>query len=238
MLFGTNKSLANSIKTNTKLSIDIDGEAVEQVNLFKYLGLWFDPLLNWSSHLQTTCSKIRQRHGVIGRIRGYIDQYTAKTLIKAMVFPLFDYGDVVWSTCSITLHNRLQRLQNRAAKLVLKCPFRTPTTEVQKRIKWAPLQNIQTFHTAQMVQKCLNKEVPSYLWDTFQPTNTLYNGIETRSSQSNGLFVPSTTNLSAQKMFKYRGACTWNSLTPSLRLCSDSRRFKIQYWSQYWNPTM
>ena len=52
MLSGTNKSLTNS--TNTKLGMDINREAAEQVNLFKYLGLWFNPLLNWSSHLQTT----------------------------------------------------------------------------------------------------------------------------------------------------------------------------------------
>lgn len=237
MLFGTNKSLANAVKTDAKLSIAINGEEVEEVNLFKYLGLWFDPLLNWSAHLDKTCAKIRQRLGVIGRIRCYIDKSTAKTLVKAMIFPLFDYGDITWGTCSLALQERLQRLQNRAGKIVLKCPPRTPTLEVQCRLKWPPLSQFRNYHITQLVQKCLMNEVPPYLKDTFITTRATYTGVETRNSQGNGIFVPSAPNQSAQNKFNYRGACTWNALPPHLRLCNSSNKFKSLYWAYYWNNT-
>ena len=191
-------------------------------------------MIHWSHHIEKTCTKIRQHLRVISRISGNIDQLTAQTLVKAMVFPLFDYGDVTWSTCSISLQNRLQRLQNRAGKMVLKCPFRTLTTEVQRRLKWAPLKDIQNYHKVQMVQKCLCKLVPPYLWDTFTATGNIYRGTTTRAAQTNCLYIPNANNNSAQKMFKYRGACAWNALTPDLR-SSNSDNFKAQFWSQYWN---
>ena len=39
----------------------IDGQNVERVNCYKYLGVTVDDQLNWSTHLTILISKINQR---------------------------------------------------------------------------------------------------------------------------------------------------------------------------------
>ena len=159
MVFGSRQRLSHG----NELKISIDNKQLEQVDSFKYLGVWFDSTLTWSTHVSNACSKISQRLGVIGRIRSCLPQETAKMLVQAMILPVFDYGDVVWSSCSNTLLDRLQRLHNRAGKLILKCPFRTASVEVRKQLHWTSIRDRQNFHICNMTYKCFNNLVPPYL---------------------------------------------------------------------------
>ena len=51
--------------------LSIDGDDIERVSTFKYLGTWIDPLLKWDDHVLNTCEKISQRIGLVSRLRGY-----------------------------------------------------------------------------------------------------------------------------------------------------------------------
>ena len=52
MLLGTQQKLR---RTKGKLNIKMRGEPVEQVDQFKYLGIWLDPSLTWSVNTEKTC---------------------------------------------------------------------------------------------------------------------------------------------------------------------------------------
>ena len=100
MLIGTPKRLANYKHLEDEFKLDIDGENVEIVSKFKYLGIWIDNKLNWESHLDYMCSKISQRLGVLKRVRPYINLDTAKMLYNATVLPIMEYNCVIWSNCT------------------------------------------------------------------------------------------------------------------------------------------
>ena len=44
--------------------------------------------------------------------------HTLKTMFKSIVLPYFDYCSIVWGSCGEGMCNRLQTLQNRAARVV------------------------------------------------------------------------------------------------------------------------
>ena len=46
------------------------------------------------------------------------NQETLKTIYYSLVQPYFDYRDVVWGDCSKTRADKLQKLQNRAARII------------------------------------------------------------------------------------------------------------------------
>ena len=69
MLFGSHQRLAH---VKEELQIKIKGETLEQVNQFKYLGLWFDPTLNWKHHTDAISKNISQLIGIQARIRPFI----------------------------------------------------------------------------------------------------------------------------------------------------------------------
>ena len=95
-----------------------------------------DSTLSWQTHLDNVAKKIRQRIGVLSRVRKYMDQQLAIQLYNALILPLFDYFDVVYGNCSLSQLSKLQRLQNRAGKIILQVPFDTPTSKVHSDLKW------------------------------------------------------------------------------------------------------
>ena len=116
MLFGTNQRLA---RLDTELSVTAGDIELEQVPCFKYLGLHFDPVLNWKQHTEFTSKKISQRIGVLKRTRNCLTTDTANLLYKSLILPIISYGDTVWSKGVKANLVRLQRLQNRAGRVVL-----------------------------------------------------------------------------------------------------------------------
>ena len=148
------------------LKLYINGESLERVTCFKYLGLWFDPSLNWKKHVDCISKKISQCIGVKSRIRPFISTTTANTFFKTMIAPIIDYGDIVWSKGPQSNLKRIQKLQNKVGRVILRCRRRTHITHISimhSSLGWLTSQNKIKLHKTLMVGKCLLGVVPSYL---------------------------------------------------------------------------
>ena len=229
MIFRTKKRVH---KVPTNLNIKIDDEPLEQADAFKYLGIWFDPLLSWESHVNKTITKISQRLGIIRRIRNCLPQQTAKMLIESMILPVFDYGDVVWSNCNSTLLCKLERLLNRAGKTIIRCPIRTSSTKVRQTLGWPSLVERQQFHLSTMAYNCYHGNVPTYLLNCFTPLSAVHSH-NTRLSKANGVFIAPAKNNYALRKFTHRGGNTWNSLPDNLKTAENTSIFKRLYKTHY-----
>ena len=62
--------------------------------------------------------KISRAIGGLNQVRQFVETKTLITLYKALILPLFDYCDVGWSSLNDGLANRLQKLQNKAARVI------------------------------------------------------------------------------------------------------------------------
>ena len=97
------------------------------------------------------------------RVRAYMDEKMALQLYSALILPLFDYCDTVYGNCNITQLIKMQRLQNRAGKIIQKLPFDTPTHEVLSNLKWFYVTERVFYHRCILAYKCLNQLAPKYL---------------------------------------------------------------------------
>ncbi len=77
------------------------------------------------------------------------------------------YGDVVYRNCSAITLRRLQVLQNRGARMLLDCDYRTHSVNMLSELKWLNIKDRLNFHKMWLVYKCRNGLVPQYLADTF-----------------------------------------------------------------------
>ena len=57
--------------------------------------------------------------------------------------PVLNDGDVVQSNCCVSSKTRLQRLQNRAGRIILSCPLRTLSSQVRKQINQPTVEQTQ-----------------------------------------------------------------------------------------------
>jgi hypothetical protein len=231
MVFGNQCKLT---KCKPNLNVTIGQTVLEQVQCFKYLGLYFDPCLKWTAHVDKISAKVSQRIGIMSRVGKYIPPDVTVKLYKALILPIIHYGDIIWSKGNCNNVSRVQRLQNRAGRTILKCKRRTHIECIHKKLQWLTFTQRCTMNKCIMVAKCMFNDVPTYLQNVFKPLNNIH-GYNTRKSSKNGLFVPVSKSKSGHSTFAYEGTQLWNALPNDLTILQSYNHFKTkckQYFKQ------
>ena len=105
-----------------------------------------DSCISWTEHVDTLSKRVSSRIGLMSRIKNYLDSSTSKLIYNAIVLPLLDYYDIVWDCCNASSKAKLQSLQNRACKVILKSE--------PPQSKWLTLEERRRFHKAIVMYKC------------------------------------------------------------------------------------
>ena len=116
MLFGSWQNLAKS----PNFCIQLYGKTLERVAKFSYLGVVLDENLSWKDHVEYVSSKVSRRLGLWSRIRSCLRLEASKEVYTSLLQPLFDYADVAWGKISEGCCKELHRLQNSAARIILR----------------------------------------------------------------------------------------------------------------------
>jgi hypothetical protein len=85
----------------------------------KVLGVQIDQHLNWENHVELIASKISSGIGAIRKLKEFVNRDTLVSVYNSLIQPHFDYCCEVWDTLGQGLSDRLQKLQNRAARLIM-----------------------------------------------------------------------------------------------------------------------
>lgn len=78
--------------------------------------------------------------GVRRRIMPLISESTAILAYNTLIQPHFDYCSLVWDGLSSKLRNKLQQLQSRAARAILKADYDTSSNLLLEILKWDRLE--------------------------------------------------------------------------------------------------
>ena len=89
----------------------------------KSLGMHIDRHLSWSEHIHKISKKISSAIGAFKRARPFISCKTAVQVYTALIQPHFDYCCSVWDELGGTLATKLQKLQNRAARVITRSSY-------------------------------------------------------------------------------------------------------------------
>ena len=123
LLIGSNHRLKNLIN---QPNIKINQDKIKQVHYSRLLGVQIDEKLTWNKHVEDVAKKSTSGVGAIRRIRDFVDRETLISIYNALVRPHFEYCSEVWDTLGIGLSTRLQKLQNRAARIIMGMKNNTP----------------------------------------------------------------------------------------------------------------
>ena len=84
------------------------------------MGIGVDDQLLWRNHVDTTIAKVSKGIGMMRRMKPDVPKYTLILMhvYNALIMPYFDYRSLFWETCSNYLIENLQKLQNRAARII------------------------------------------------------------------------------------------------------------------------
>ena len=219
MLIGSKQKISNSHP-----NVVIENKQIKQVYECKTLGVTVDQHLSWKSNTENICKKITAGISAIRRVKPFVDKETLISIYNAIVRPYFDYCCEVWDVFGETQSKRLQKLQNRAARIILNMSNDVNHSIALCELGWEPLKTLRKKAKAKMMYKVLNKMGPKSLTNLFsykcEKTNYHLRDIST------GLCLPKPRSNNMKNSFMYNGAKLWNSIPKEIRESKSLSSFR------------
>ena len=197
-------------------TVKINSQHIKRVKCTKVLGVQIDEHLSWNQHIEYSANKISSGIGAIRKLRTFIDTSTLVLVYNALIQPYFDYCCEVWDTLGKGLSERLQKLHNRAARLIMNLKNEHGHSVLARNsLGWELLEKRRVEMKARIMYKTVNKLAPSRLCDLFQNVNKI-NDYNLRGS-STRVYIPMPKTEFLKQSFCYDGAKIWNQLPDEIR---------------------
>ena len=204
MLFA-NKNVLNS-KMRKKFKITINKYTIHEVEQIEYLGVILDRNQNWNFHAEYLVTKLSSAAGVMYKIRKFMPMDARLLVYNALVASLLQYSIIAWGTCSSTLLNKLQNLQNRIVRYMTYSPPHSNLDLKYKALKIMKVNELHFYETAKFMHRVYQDQMPLAFQDYFQVIEHSYN---TRTRNNVGFIIPRPRTERGKKSLKYSGVEIW-----------------------------
>ena len=200
-------------------------QAIERKRCTKLFRLHIDELVLWDDHIQHITSKVSNGLRMLYKIRNLTnDINTLNSVYNSLVLPYFDYCGIVWGSCSKIRMDRMQKLQNRAARIITRADYSVRSYELLNELGWQNLNERHQLQLLTMMFKVFHKQAPNYLQSLFQSTSEVHS-YDLRGSKFDFQLPKPKTNF-MKRSFSYRGAIAWNELPNGVRELNTLESFK------------
>ncbi len=214
----------HALKRANDIEIYLDKEIVDVVTTFDYLGVRLTNTLSWEQHVSRISQRLYPKLGLLNRISSFLPPVMLLRIYKQTILPILDYGSTVWHECGIIQTRRVEKLQNRALRIILHKGRRKCSQEMRNELKLLTLHSRRRFLRFMSIFKILyNLDCPSQLRDSFKFRHCMHN----RDLRDKTLLdLPKVNSAIGQSTFKYAGAKDWNSLPLNIREIISFSTFK------------
>ena len=108
------------VANQDNISITLGNECTEAEDSVEFLGIKIDKNLNFNEHVSDLIRKENQKLHALARISRYINQDKLKIIMKTFIQSQFNYCSLTWMIHSRILNNKVNKLHERALRLVYK----------------------------------------------------------------------------------------------------------------------
>lgn len=103
---------------NENTYYNMNGHSLATTQCEKDLGVYFDNALKFDHHINTIINRANRMLGIVRRTFSYLNKETFCQLYKGLIRPHLEYAVPVWSPHLVKHKNALEKVQERATKLV------------------------------------------------------------------------------------------------------------------------
>uniref|UniRef100_A0A671Z0G9 Reverse transcriptase domain-containing protein n=1 Tax=Sparus aurata TaxID=8175 RepID=A0A671Z0G9_SPAAU len=220
MLFGTRQKLLHS----AKLSINYpDGTPLEEIDRFKYLGVWLDSQLTFKVHIDSVIKKINCSLGLLYCSINCFTLQIRKKIVTQLILPILDYADIVYQNTSETNLSSLKVTYNNLCRFILRCPYRTHHCTMYHSLNWLTPEFRRQFHWLQFIFKCIYYKYPPYLKQYLTPYRSQH---YLRHTDSCFFFVLRIQKEIGRFSFQFKAPSDWNTLPNFLKSITSFHLFR------------
>ena len=175
----------------------------------KNLGVTFDCHLTMKTHVSNLVRSANFELRRISSIRHLLSTDATKTLVSAFVLSCLNYCNSLLFGCPQYLLNNLQKVQNNAARLVLRVSKTDHISPHLASLHWLLIDSRIQYKLSSLCHNCLNSTAPDYLNELLR----IYRPTRRPSSDTSILCSPTVrTHSLGQRSFSYAAPAVWDTL--------------------------
>ena len=157
-----------STNINLPNSISYENMEIHRESQVKYLGLTLDEHLDWNSHTNEICNKLKAFFPIFYNIRQYLDLDHIRTIYYTMVYSRLKYGSIITGQTSQSNLDKIQILQNKLLK-VLSCKcYRFPTHRLHEELSILMFEDTVKQETLSFMYNYIHGNLPKVFKNYFQ----------------------------------------------------------------------
>ena len=186
-----------------------------------------DGKLNFNEHVHRICSKASAQISALQRLTGLVDYQSRKAIYTSFIASNFNYCPLVWFFTSRESINKIDKIQERALRFVLK----DPTSSYNDLLLKSGFDSFRIYAVKSLMIelfKILEGMTPDYLSELFVKAD---NPCDTRDKCKLTQRLKRTTTYGLRS-FQYYGAHVWNMLPINIKAAQSLHEFKsfIRSW--------
>ena len=185
LLIGTKQQW---LKFSQLTTLSLGNDIIPVSSSARNLGFIFDSDMSFTDQIISLSTSCHFHIRYIRRIRHLLSLSTATALANSLVSSKLDYCNSLYNGISQANLNKIQRIQNTLAHVVINTSKFEHITPILKKLHWLPIKQRIDYKLCLLTYKTLQIQQPTYLYNSFSfPSHSL----STRSSDSSVLFCPS-----------------------------------------------
>jgi len=174
MLFSSNKTI-NNLDIELFINNNSPGVAIENPNLvhrmervdinskipaMRFLGVFFDPSLNFKYHVQQIMSKVSRALYILRTVKNTLTPSALKSLYYTLFHCHLIYAMPIWTICNQQLKKDLHVKQKMAIRTVAGLKYNDHTEPTFKKLEILPFPNLIEFFNIQFMQRFVQNFLP------------------------------------------------------------------------------
>ena len=218
---------------NFGIKLDTGKEVIEPVENEKLLGVHISNNFKWNNHIRDNSTSLfkllTSRVNALAKISHIASFKSRKMIANGIVMSLVRHQVQLYGGSSDYLIKFIQVLQNKAARLVTKLGWGTPTRTLLSQCGWLSINQLTAYHSLILIFKVLSDQKPRYshlkmssefVHRTRQATGGAIKETRIfRQDAGSSSFIPRTSKL-------------WNSVPVEIRKVEKIDQFKkiVKQW--------
>ena len=211
-----------SYVSNTFVYLENEKQLLQNEENVRLLGVCIDDKMNFEKHIRALLIKANQKlHGLM-RVAKYMTVEKLKSIMKAFIESQFNYCPLLWMFHSRHMNNRINKLHERALRVVYNNDDLTFEQLLEKDNSFTIHEkNLQKL--ALLMFKVKNNLCPKPIQEIFK-----------LNAKGNWVIPKVKTECNGKETLRYRGPVTWNLIPSEIKSIETFELFKDKITK--WKP--
>ena len=178
----------------------------DTTHAIKFLGVYFDPALNFKYHISTLKNKLSRALYALRTVKNTLNQKSLLLIYNSIFHCHLLYAIQIWSCSRSGPINELFKMQKSAIRIVAGAKYNSHTEPLFKKLQILPLPDLISFNKIQFMQRFTQQYLPESfndVWVKNSIRNIGENEIQLRNVNQLQIAASTMTSLDILPLFDF-----------------------------------